>query len=116
MPKIKMRSPVDSIEIGKAFDEFVLSQTAKGVKEVTLNTYHYHFRSMSVYMSILYVAIMENHHTKVLQSELLDQYSTDIFPKLFPEEEALNGIIRVYPMTDSMLYHDYQQEKTLLLL
>lgn len=79
-------------------------------------SYGSHMFQDLVEASILYVAIMENHHTKVLQSELLDLYSTDIFQELFPEEEELNGIIRVYPMTDSMLYHDYQQEKTLLLL
>ena len=36
----------------EVFDDFVVSQTAKGLAEVTITTYHRHLRSMSYHLDI----------------------------------------------------------------
>ena len=41
------RKPLNEI-----FDDFVVSQTAKGLSEVTITTYHRHLRSISHHLDI----------------------------------------------------------------
>ena len=44
--KIK-RIPQTTLSMKRAFDEFVVAQTAKGLTEPTIKNYHAHFHSIS---------------------------------------------------------------------
>lgn len=50
--KIKMKRPNEAMTLRSAFAEFVTSQQAKGVKEVTVKTYHAHFHSASKFLNM----------------------------------------------------------------
>ena len=45
MARIKMKRPAEAITLESAFKEFVVAQSAKGVAEKTLKTYHSHFNA-----------------------------------------------------------------------
>ena len=45
MARIKMKRPAEAITLESAFKEFVIAQSAKGVAEKTLKTYHSHFHA-----------------------------------------------------------------------
>ena len=47
MPKIKMKKSADNITIREAFKDFLISKSAKGIKDKTITTYNYHFTSIS---------------------------------------------------------------------
>jgi len=79
-------------------------------------SYGSHMFQDLVEAGILYAAIPENNRESPFKPELLDSICTDVFPELFPEEEAMKGIIRIYRPEGAQLYHDYQKEKTLLIL
>lgn len=52
MGKIVMRQPSETITLETAFREFVVSQSAKGVKEKTIKTYFSHFKGISKHLNI----------------------------------------------------------------
>lgn len=52
MAKIKMKKPNEAITLESAFKEFVIAQTAKGVAEKTLKTYHSHFHAAGKHIDI----------------------------------------------------------------
>ena len=47
MPKIKMKKSSDNITLREAFKDFLISKSAKGIKDKTITTYNYHFTSIS---------------------------------------------------------------------
>ena len=49
--KIK-RIPQTTLSMKRAFDEFVVAQTAKGLTEPTIKNYHAHFHSISRHIDI----------------------------------------------------------------
>ena len=51
MRKIKMQN-LNDLRVNEAFEKFVISKKAQGVKDVTIRDYHYHFRSMSKYLDV----------------------------------------------------------------
>ena len=61
MRKNKMQN-LNDLRVNEAFEKFVISKKAQGVKDVTIRDYHYHFRSMSKY---LYV---EKHFSECLSN------------------------------------------------
>ena len=52
MAKIKMKRPAEAITLESAFKEFVIAQSAKGVAEKTLKTYHSHFHAAGKHIDI----------------------------------------------------------------
>ena len=52
MGKIRMKSRSDGLTLEEAFREFVVSQKAKGIKDVTIRTYHNHFHSASKHLNM----------------------------------------------------------------
>jgi len=46
MNKIKMRK-VNDLTVNEAFEKYVISKRALGVKDITVQTYHYHFSAVS---------------------------------------------------------------------
>ena len=44
MPKIKMNHPSKTLTLERAFQEFKVYQSAKGIKDKTLEIYGFHFR------------------------------------------------------------------------
>lgn len=52
MAKIAMQRPSETLTLTNAFKEFVISQSAKGVKEKTIKTYHSHFRALSKHLNM----------------------------------------------------------------
>ena len=63
MSKIKMIK-VNDLTVNEAFEKFVISKKAQGVKDVTIKDYHYHFRSMSKYLDV------EKHFSEMTQDDL----------------------------------------------
>ena len=45
--KIRMRSAGETLSMKEAFETFTVVQTAKGVSDKTLSTYHSHFRTQA---------------------------------------------------------------------
>ena len=52
MSKKRIKWTDDALTLEKAFDAFILSQMAKGVKEKTAKNYRYHFKAMSKHIDI----------------------------------------------------------------
>ncbi len=52
MRKIKMQN-LNDLRVNEAFEKYVISKKAQGVKDVMIKDYHYHFRSMSKSVSLL---------------------------------------------------------------
>lgn len=52
MAKIKMRKPAEALTLRSAFQEFTISQSAKGVKDKTLQTYHSHFNAAAKHIDM----------------------------------------------------------------
>ena len=46
MGKIKMRK-LNDLKVNEACEQYVISKKARGVKDVTIRTITYHFKSMS---------------------------------------------------------------------
>lgn len=51
MGKIKMRK-LNDLKVNEAFEQYVISKKARGVKDVTIRTITYHFKSMSKYLDM----------------------------------------------------------------
>ena len=49
--KIK-RTPLSTLSMKAAFEEFVIAQTAKGLAAPTIKNYHSHFKSISRHIDI----------------------------------------------------------------
>ena len=47
MGKIKMQN-LNDLRVNEAFEKFVFSKKAQGVKDVTVRDYHYHFKKLVV--------------------------------------------------------------------
>lgn len=52
MPKIKMNHPSKNLTLERAFQEFKVSQAAKGIKDKTLETYGFHFHAASKHLDM----------------------------------------------------------------
>ena len=52
MAKIKMKKPSESLNLTDAFNEFKISQSAKGIKDKTLQTYSSHFLASSKHLDM----------------------------------------------------------------
>ncbi len=63
MSKIKMRK-VNDLTVNEAFEKYVISKRALGVKDITVQTYHYHFRVMSKFLDV------EKPFSEVTQEDL----------------------------------------------
>ena len=63
MNKIKMKK-VKYLTVNEAFEKYVISKRALGVKDITVQTYHYHFRVMSKYLDV------EKPFSEVTQEDL----------------------------------------------
>ena len=48
--KIMMKQAGENLSIKEAFEDFVVAQTAKGVSDKTVETYHAHFRSIGKHL------------------------------------------------------------------
>ena len=48
--KITMKQAGENLSIKEAFEAFVVAQTAKGVSDKTVETYHAHFRSIGKHL------------------------------------------------------------------
>jgi len=78
-------------------------------------SYGSHMFQDLVEANIMYTAIFENSHTKLFSPELLDGQQ-DRFPELFPQEETLHGIVRLYIPEDARVMNDYKSGKALMML
>ena len=52
MAKIKMKKPSESLNLEEAFKEFKIAQSAKGIKDKTIETYTSHFHATSKHLDI----------------------------------------------------------------
>ena len=52
MAKIRMKKPSESLNLTDAFNEFKISQSAKGIKDKTLQTYSSHFLASSKHLDM----------------------------------------------------------------
>ena len=52
MPKIKMNHPSKTLTLERAFQEFKVSQAAKGIKDKTIETYGFHFHAASKHLDM----------------------------------------------------------------
>ena len=52
MSKKRIKWTDDALTLEKAFDAFILSQMAKGVKEKTAKNYRCHFKAMSKHIDV----------------------------------------------------------------
>lgn len=52
MAKIRMKKPAEAVTLRDAFREFTTAQTAKGVKDKTLQTYASHFKSAERHLNM----------------------------------------------------------------
>ena len=70
MGKIRMKARSDGLTLEEAFREFVVSQKAKGIKDVTIRTYHNHFHSASKHlnMSLTFGELTSQHLDEMLVS------------------------------------------------
>ena len=48
--KIRMKHAGETLSMKEVFETFVVAQTAKGVSEKTLSTYHSHFRAIGKHL------------------------------------------------------------------
>ena len=61
--KITMKQAGANLSIKEAFKDFVVAQTAKGVSDKTVETYHAHFRSIGKHLDTSLTSVSYTHLT-----------------------------------------------------